>query len=70
MRSVVIIEDSEWQTLRRLLAAARGFAASAKLGELKGAVDYESEPGKKLVLLLKEIHEATDALPCDLGGSI
>jgi len=55
--------DEEWTPAADTLDVVRKISAAAKAGQLKGALNIESEPGRKLALLLKELVDNHEKIP-------
>lgn len=66
MMQAIILTPEEWILVSELIATVQELQQTTDDGGLAGAVNRESEPGKKLMLHLRDIVAATKALPADL----
>lgn len=63
MQLLATLESDEWDRVRLVLLYARVLTAAAAEGALKGAVNTDSDSGKALLPMLKDLANATRELP-------
>ena len=61
----VIIDGDEWAKISAVLEKARELSDAAQDGKLRGAINQQSDAGKLIIPLLRDIDLATRALPTE-----